>query len=202
MLTNLNLTFFLRANNIPTPPSSLILSHESISTAAQNVGGFPCIIKKTTGGNGKLVDIVNNKSACLKFILNAKQNISSQSIFPRSFSFLLQQPITESFGTDYRALCIKDQLIGIMKRTSQNNSFKANVSLGGAAEFVDTIPEIESISKEVMKKSNLFMSGIDFIKGGTGYQVIEINTSPQFKGFEQATKINIADHIIKALLKN
>jgi RimK family alpha-L-glutamate ligase len=191
---------FLTKNNIKTPGSSLILSHNSIDKAATNIGGFPCVIKKTTGGNGKLVALVTNTQECIDFILEAKENITEQTLFPRSFSFLLQKQIVESYGTDYRALCIGNNLVGIMQRTASNNSFKANFSLGGNVKHINHLPEIEQASLNIMKKSGLFMAGIDFIKSDIGYLVLEINTSPQFQGFEQATNINVADKIVKSLL--
>ena len=51
-----------------------------------------------------------------------------------------------------------------------------------------------------MEKSGLFLAGIDFIKSREGYQVLEINVSPQFKGFEKASGINVAQKVLQNLL--
>lgn len=196
-----NSHIFLEQIGIATPPSALILSGDSIDKTAEAIGGFPCIIKKTTGGNGNLVEMVKSEKECLEFILAVRDKITADKIFPRAFCFLLQKPIEESYGTDFRALYLGKELLGIMKRTAGNKeSFKANFSLGGSVQMVDNIPEIAKAGQEIMDKSGLFMAGIDFIQGKDGYQVLEINTSPQFKGFEQATKINVAKRIVENLL--
>ncbi len=192
---------FLSKNDIKTPRSGLILAEESIESIAQEIGGFPCVIKKTTGGNGKMVEIVSNKGQCLDFINAMKENISADHPFPRIFSFLLQELIKESKGVDYRALCVGGEILGLMKRISQGDSFKANFSLGGLIEQVDMIEEIKAISRKIMKKTGLLIAGIDFIKSQKGYQVLEINTSPQFKGFEQVTNINVAGKVIEEIIE-
>ncbi len=195
-----NAAIFFKKNNIPTPTTALISTHKTLQQTISSVGGFPCIIKRTTGSGGNFVKIVNTENEILDFIQKMGKNITIKSIFPRNISIILQQPIQKSYGTDYRVLCIKNKILGIIKRTAQNNSFKANISLGGKAEIVDNIIEIEKMSKQIMKKSKLFMAGIDFIKNDSSYYAIEINTSPQIKGFEQATNINVTKQIIKALL--
>ncbi len=195
-----NAAIFFHKNNILTPTTALIGTHQTLQQTIISVGGFPCIIKRTTGSGGNFVEIVNNENEILNFIQKLSKNITPKSIFPRTFSFVLQQPLKKSYGTDYRALCINNEVLGIIKRTAQGNSFKANVSLGGKAELVDNITEIEKLSNQIMRKSNLFMAGIDFIKDNDVYYAIEINTSPQIKGFEQTTNINISKKIIETLL--
>ncbi len=197
-----NSHIFLKRIGIATPPSALILSSNSIDELAETIGGFPCIIKKTTGGNGSLVEMVNSKKECLEFIMTAKEKITLEKVFPRAFCFLLQKPIKESYGTDYRALCIGNKFLGIMKRTAKSEgSFKANFSLGGEVKEISEIREIREMSEKIMRKSKLFMAGIDFIKSNEGYQVLEINTSPQFKGFEQATGEDVAGNIVNRLVQ-
>jgi len=197
-----NAAVFFQKHNIPTPVTTLIGTHDALPQAISSVGGFPCIIKRTMGSGGNFVEIVNAPKAITDFIQKISRNVTPKSIFPRSFSFVLQKPLIKSYGTDYRVLCIGAEVLGIIKRTAQDGSFKANISLGGKAEVVESIPEIEKMSKKIMQKSGLFMAGIDFIKNDNDYYAIEINTSPQIKGFEQVTNMNVTKKIIQELLKN
>jgi ribosomal protein S6--L-glutamate ligase len=73
--------------------------------------------------------------------------------------------------------------------------------LGGEVKEISEIREIREMSEKIMRKSKLFMVGIDFIKSNEGYQVLEINTSPQFKGFEQATGEDVAGNIVNRLVQ-
>lgn len=190
--------YFLSHLSIPTPKTALVNTIKNIPSLAEYVGGFPCIIKKNNGTQGGFVELVNSQEEIISFI---KKDLATISTIPlRKSSFLLQEFIKESSGTDYRVLCLKNKVLGIIKRSS-TSSFKSNISLGGKAEFIEKIPELEKMAKKIMSKANLFYAGLDFVKSKHGWIAIEINTSAQFEGFEKATKINVAGEIINALLK-
>lgn len=184
--------------SIATPKTALLNTIKNTLPLVKYVGGFPCILKKNNGSQGGFVEMVNSQKEIAGFV--TKDLTKSNSIPLRKSSFLLQEFIKESAGTDYRVLCIKDKILGTIKRSS-TSSFKSNISLGGKAEFMEKIPELEKIAKKIMKKANLFYAGLDFVKSKHGWLAIEINTSAQFEGFEKATHINVAEKIITALLK-
>lgn len=192
---------FFKRNDIKTPDTILISNIKTLDNSINEIGEFPCVAKKTFGSGGEFVSIVKNKKEILNFIARSSKGKSIESIFPRYSAFILQKYIKESSGVDYRVLCLKNNVLGIIKRSSKNKSdFRANISLGGKGELVGNIPELEKLSKKIMRKSGLFFAGIDFIKGKDGYYAIEINTSPQFEGFENATNINIAEKILNNLI--
>ena len=92
------------------------------------------------------------------------------------------------------------EIIGVIKRTA-NSGFKSNISLGGKAEKIELDKKLKRYSEKIIKEGNLFYAGIDFIKKGDDYLAIEVNTSAQFKGFEEATGVNVAKKIIEKLIK-
>ena len=182
--------------DIPTPPTVLI-STTDYERYTKGLGNFPYVLKKTHSSAGKAVELVYSIEEIDKFI---QKNQVVKKVPLKINSFILQKFIPESAGTDYRVLCIKDQVLGIIQRTA-NSGFKSNFSLGGSVKYIEKDEEMEMMAKEIMQKSGLFMAGIDFIKSNDGYLAIEINPSPQFEGFEKVTNINVANHIIKALLQ-
>ncbi|HBI17704.1 MAG: alpha-L-glutamate ligase RimK family [Candidatus Moranbacteria bacterium GW2011_GWF2_34_56] len=188
--------------NIPTPKTVLVNSfdEEKISLLAEKyVEGFPCVIKSCRGSMGKNVAIVHSSQDVVAFI---NKSIGAKNIVPlKRSSYLLQEFIKESAGSDYRALCLGGKILGIIKRTAQNGDFKANISLGGKAEVVEANNEIKEMATKIMNEGQISYAGIDFIKSNGGYLAIEINTSAQFKGFEAATGINVAERILENLLK-
>jgi len=193
---------FFNSINIPTPKTALINSfkEEKIELLAKNhVNGFPCVIKSCRGSMGKNVDIVNSPQEVLSFI---DKSLKSKSTVPfKRSSYLLQEFIKESAGSDFRALCLNGEVLGVIRRTSQDGNFKANISLGGKAEIVELDNDVRKMAEKIMKEGNIFYAGIDFIKSDRGYLAIEINTSAQFKGFESATGINVAKKIIEKLVE-
>lgn len=187
---------FFRSIGIPTPETVLI-STTDYKRYTKQLGEFPLVIKKTHSSAGKAVELVHSHEDIGQFIQN---NQIVKKVPLKINSFILQRFIKESAGNDYRVLCIKDSVLGIIKRTS-NSGFKSNFSLGGDVTLIEKNSEMERMAKKIMQKTGLFMAGIDFIESNNGFLAIEINPSPQFAGFEKATKIDVADHMIKALLE-
>lgn len=193
---------FFNSIGIPTPKTVLInsLKEEKIESLARDyVNGFPCVIKSCRGSMGKNVDIVNSPQEVSSFI---DKSLKAKSIVPfKRNSYLLQEFIEESAGSDFRALCLNGEVLGMIRRTSQDGNFKANISLGGKAEIVELDEDVKRMAKKIMTEGGIFYAGIDFIKSNRGYLAIEINTSAQFKGFEKATGINVAGKIIDKLIE-
>ncbi len=192
---------FFSSINIPTPKTIFVNTFKEykLDRLANHIGGYPCIIKANIGSMGSGVKIVNSSNDVKNFI-KKKMEATVDVPFRRS-SFILQEFIKESAGTDFRVLVLGGEILGAIKRTSQNGDFRANVSLGGKAEIVEIDEEIKKMAKKIMKKGNLFYAGIDFIKSDRGYLALEINTSAQFKGFEKATGTNVAREIIRRLIR-
>ncbi|MHA1889089.1 MAG: ATP-grasp domain-containing protein [Promethearchaeota archaeon] len=190
---------FFDSINVPHPKTALIntlKNKELLRATVEEVGGFPCVIKKVTGSEGYYVGVVNLLEDIEKFVsgkgfsgINGKKNV------------LLQEFISESAGEDFRVYCVGNEILGGIRRIAQNEDFRANISLGGKAEKVELGNELKTISKKIMREGKFIFAGIDFIKSKHGYKVIEINTSADFQGFEKATGINVAGKIIDALIK-
>jgi RimK family alpha-L-glutamate ligase len=188
---------FFASIGIPTPETVLISTTDYDRYTSQ-LGDFPHVIKKTHSSAGKAVELVHSHEEIAQFI---QKNQVVKKVPLKVNSFILQKFIQESSGSDYRVLCIKDSVLGIIKRTSQEG-FKSNFSLGGTAELIEQNVEMENMAKKIMKKSGLFMAGIDFIESDDGILAIEINPSPQFAGFEKATGIDVPNKIIEKLVEH
>lgn len=189
---------FFNYIGIPTPKTYLYNTFDC-DDLINKIGGYPLVIKKNVGSKGRYVELVNSKKDVEAFVDNSKNCCQNLKVPFYQISFLFQEYIHESAGTDFRVLCLGDEILGAIKRTAKSG-FKANISLGGKAEQVSVDPELEQLCKKIMKEGKLFYAGIDFIQSKSGYLAIEINTSAQFQGFEQATGINVAGKIIEKLL--
>lgn len=184
---------------VPTP-KTVIVNARNLDESAQYVGGFPCVIKKNYSSQGLGVDLVHSRREIKKFIKKSYNKININKYPYSRIVFVLQEFISEASGSDYRVLCVDKKIVGVIKRSSRD-SFKANVSLGGKAEYVkDPDRELIILAKRIIKKTGIFFGGIDFIKSKEGYMAIEINLSAQFKGFEEATGVNVAGRIVDGLL--
>jgi ribosomal protein S6--L-glutamate ligase len=95
-----------------------------------------------------------------------------------------------------------------MKRSSQNkDEFRNNFSAGGKVEVAELPEEIKQLAVKAAKTCGLMVAGVDvaFYNFDVKKPVIwEVNKGPQFKGFMQATGIDVPAEIVKFLvsLKN
>ena len=92
---------------------------------------------------------------------------------------------------------VGDRVLGAMKRSAKDGSFKANITRGGVGENYPLTPEIEDIALRVARSLDLEIAGVDLLFGHDGFLVCEANSAPGFEGFERATGIDVAAEIIK-----
>ncbi len=151
--------------------------------------GESFVIKGLHSSQGKEIFLVHNISDFARL----------REFYKREYKeFIFQELIRSSFGTDLRVFVVMGEAIACMKRTSIN-SFKANYALGGKVEKFMIDSQIEAISKEIYKKTNLFYFGLDLLFGNSGYYFCEINVTPGLEGIEKSTGINVTEKLISKI---
>ncbi|MCK5080605.1 MAG: RimK family alpha-L-glutamate ligase [Candidatus Moranbacteria bacterium] len=201
LIDKFNVATFFSKNKIETPKTILINSSESLISNVKEVGGFPCVIKRTNGSHGSGVAIIKSSQEAKAFLEGEhKKSLRNLSLTIKGAMFIAQEFIEDVEGSDYRILCLDGKIIGGIKRTSQTDDFRANISLGGKAEVFSVPEDLAKICHKIVEKGRLFYAGLDFIwSEKKGWLAIEINTCAQFGGFEKTTGINVARKIVEAL---
>ena len=174
---------------IDTPKTMLVRHPVNAALVAREIG-FPAVVKIMAGSYGKGVYMVNTQSEFQDFIEFAHNIKTDEAI-------IVQQYIDTRPGEDLRVFVVGDKVIGAIKRSSQDGSFKANITRGGGAELFPLDREIKDIALATAKSLDLEIAGVDLLFGKDGYVVCEANSAPGFEGFETATGINVAAEIIK-----
>lgn len=119
------------------------------------------------------------------------------SEFEGEFKIIVQKFIKESFGVDMRVLVVGDKALAVVKRKNEHD-FRSHHKFGGKNYPEDLTQEIKSLSVNVAKSLNLKIAGIDIIETSEGLKIIEANSSPGFKFFEESyPEINVAKKIIE-----
>ena len=174
---------------IDTPKTMLVKHPVNAALVAREIG-FPAVIKIMAGSYGKGVYMVNTQSEFQDFIEFAHGIKTDEAI-------IVQQYIDTRPGEDLRVFVVGGKVIGAIKRSSQDGSFKANITRGGGAEPFPINREIRDIALATARSLDLEIAGVDLLFGKDGYVVCEANSAPGFEGFEKATDINVAGEIIK-----
>ncbi len=148
---------------------------------------FPLVAKRIFGSQGLAVHLVNN--------LEDIQRLLAEYGRGR----LLLQPFVQS-DFDLRIIVIGKKVLGAMKRIHPQNDFRNNYSLGGSVENFPLSDEIINISVKAAEVLGMDFCGVDLIIENGQYKVLEVNLYPQFKGFEDATGVNVAKALIDFVL--
>ena len=169
-------------------PKTMLTRFPCKAELVEKVVGFPCVLKVVTGSHGAGVYLCENA----KQFEDLSELISS---LDGKTSMIIQEYIKFSEGRDLRVIVVGGRVIGAMQRTSTDGSFKANISRGGKGEPYDVDDEMEMLAIQVAKVLDLDVAGVDLLFHHDGYRICEANSSPGFKGFEQALGINIPQKI-------
>ncbi|GFH56822.1 ribosomal protein S6 glutaminyl transferase [Chaetoceros tenuissimus] len=165
-------------------PKTMLARFPCNSELVQKVVGFPCVLKVVTGSLGKGVHLCHSP----KEFEELSELLSSVN---KNMSMIIQEFVDFSSGRDLRVMVVGGKVVGAMQRKSTDGNFKANVSRGGEATAFPVDQDMEKLAIDVAKALDLEVAGIDLLFHPDGYKVCEANSSPGFKGFEEALGINV-----------
>jgi ribosomal protein S6--L-glutamate ligase len=92
-------------------------------------------------------------------------------------------------------------VIGVIKRKASKEDFRANVHKGGIACCVDIPKEVKELAIKATSVLGLDFAGVDFLMTKESPLILEVNSTPGFKGMEEATGKNIAGELVLHFLK-
>jgi RimK family alpha-L-glutamate ligase len=169
-------------------PKTMLTRFPCKAELVEKVVGFPCVIKVVTGSHGAGVYLCHTP----KEFEDLSELISALDF---KNSMIVQEYVQASEGRDLRVIVIGGRVIGAMLRQATDGSFKANITRGGKGLAYDVDDQMEMLAVQVAKTLDLDIAGIDLLFHPDGYKICEANSSPGFKGFEQALDINVPQKI-------
>ena len=95
---------------------------------------------------------------------------------------------------DIRAIMVGDQTIGAIYRSSDH--WITNTARNGKASQMEVTPEIDQLCRKAATAVGGGFLSVDLLEHPDGLLVNEINYTPEFHGFMDATGIQVADHVI------
>jgi len=151
------------------------------------VGGAPVIIKVARGTHGNGVVLAETKKAA-KAVM--------QAFYVEGVSFIVQEYVGESAGTDIRAFVVNGKVVASMQRQSLTDDFRSNLHKGGEGTPVKLTDEERRTAIKAAKTMGLPICGVDMMRSDRGPLVLEVNCSPGF-GIEKVTGRNVAEKFIE-----
>ncbi len=156
-------------------------------------GGAPVIIKVARGTHGNGVVLAETRKAA-KAVM--------QAFYVEGVSFLVQEFIEESAGSDIRALVVGGRVVASIKRQSLDDDFRSNTHQGGVGTLVKLTGEEEKTAVRAAKAMGLSICGVDMMRSERGPLVLEVNSSASLKTPEKVTSRDVATKIIEYVERN
>jgi ribosomal protein S6--L-glutamate ligase len=158
----------------------------------EQAGGTPLIIKVARGTHGNGVVLAETKKAAQAVM---------QAFNVENVSFLVQEFIAESAGTDIRAFVVGNKVIASYRRQSLDDDFRSNLHQGGEGAPVKLTEEEVKTAVKAARTMGLPICGVDLMRSEKGPLVLEVNSSPGF-GVEKVTGRDVATKIIEYIEVN
>jgi ribosomal protein S6--L-glutamate ligase len=185
-------TQLLAKAGVGIPKTVFARETAEVNDLIEQAGGTPLIIKVASGTHGKGVVLAETPKAARAVM---------QAFYVEGVSFLVQEFIEESAGSDIRAVVVGGQVVASMKRQSLDDDFRSNLHQGGTGTPIKLTPEERRTAIKAAKAMGLSICGVDMLRSKRGPLVLEVNASPGF-AIEQVTSRNVAEKIIEYVERN
>jgi len=180
-------TQLLAKAGVGIPKTVFARETADLDDVLDQVGGAPVIIKVARGTHGNGVVLAETRKAA-KAVM--------QAFYVEGVSFIVQEYVAESAGTDIRAFVVNGKVVASMKRQSLDDDFRSNLHQGGEGTAVKLTEDERKTAQRAAKAMGLPICGVDMMRSERGPLVLEVNSSPGF-AIEKVTDRNVAEKIIE-----
>jgi [lysine-biosynthesis-protein LysW]--L-2-aminoadipate ligase len=186
-------SLLLAAAGLPTPRTVVALTPEAGLEAAEKLG-FPVVAKPLTGSWGRLVTVLRDRQEA-QAVLEHRAALPG----PQQHVVYLQELIDKP-GRDIRVLVAGDEVIGATYR--YGTDWRTGVASGGTSRPCPLSPELTGLALGAARAVGGGFLGVDLVEGPDELYVLEVNHTPEFRGFREAhgDAIDVADAIVSYLL--
>lgn len=187
-------------------------NYENLFTKCADVFGVPFILKKRFSSQGRGVFLIHDNIVMQQIL--SKETFSSHCFETTYFQseelenpstpvfltrWLIQECIHECLGQDVRCFQTTHRRLAI-ERTNTIH-FLSNLHQGGHPRATEMTSDEDTLASLIFMISGLKYAGIDFLRSKKGPLFLEINPSPGFEGIESIYSVNVADDLIKLVLR-
>ena len=179
----------LRNADVPIPPSYLALHAGTLTEGRDGIEG-EAVQKANVGTHGETTWRIADE----------------ETVYPTiGFRRTLVQRYLEHEGeqSDVRAYVVGDRIVGAMRRIAPEGDWRTNVAQEGSVEGVtDELPDrVRRFAREATDAVGLDVAGVDLMREGDDWYVLEVNPTAGFRGFFEATGRSPAPHIARLAIE-
>lgn len=178
----------LRKENVPTIPFAMTFTEEETATAIKHLGGYPIVIKPSTGSWGRLLAKINDRDA-LEAVLEQKTVLGT----PPHKAFYIQKFIDKP-GRDIRVTTVGGKVVCAIYR--ETSHWISNTARGAKAKKCKVDKDLKEICLNASRAVGRGVLGVDVFESNGGYLVNEVNHTTEFKNVQAVTGVDVAGAIL------
>lgn len=181
-------------NNIPVPNSILLDTNLEIAKKQlEEFNTWPVILKRVVGTWGDYVSKAENSDEAIEVMKKFWEK--GNQVIP-----ILAQEFIDSFS--YRVTYIGDEIV--QTAIKENNNWKCTGVYARNFKKFEIDPQLDEVIKKLMKAFDIKICGVDLLKKGEDWFVIEVNTEPALDFFSDETETLLRKELalINKILEN
>jgi len=169
---------------LPHPLTWQALRSRNAKRLLGKVKKFPIIIKPLSGTMGQGIYKAKSRSGAMKIFTKKALH-----------GLLIQRDL--DIKKDIRIIVIGNKCLGAMKRIAPPGDFRSNVALGASTEPYELTPHLRELALKAARAMGYEICGVDIMFKEKKPYVLEVNRTPQFRGFTRTLKIPVAEEMLK-----
>lgn len=114
---------------------------------------------------------------------------------------IVQERINQDSISDVRSYVVDNEIVASMRRTPEDDEWRANIARGGTATDIELPDSIRQKILDVVEVFNLDYAGVDLMQSKEDWIFLEVNPTAGFKGLFDATGISPAPYICGTALE-
>lgn len=175
---------------IPHPVSVTGSDPEALARAAEAKLGFPVVVKSRRSRQG--VGVIRCSSLPeLEAVLDVLWRLGEEVVVQR---------FCPPGGESFRVLVLSGSVLGVTRHLAREGEFRTNAARGGRVEAWAAEPQLCQLASAAAAACGLAFCGVDLWRDGEALVVGEVNPTPGWKHFAQATGIPVARNLVQAML--
>lgn len=175
---------------VPVPPTVLACEPVQAQLQAEEMFGFPCIIKANEGAWGEGVALASDAPSV---------GLAVQQAHTEKRFVLVQQYLHGPAICDLRVLVIGDEAVAAISRVPATGDYRANFHRGGQAKPFALTAVVAATAIKAAQALGLQLAGVDILLTEAGPVVLEANPSPGLEQIETVTGLDIAAKLVAHL---
>ena len=176
---------------MPRPETIAGAEPETLAAAAAETLGFPCVVKQRRSRQG--VGVIRCAGrAELEAVLDSLWRVGDEVVVQR---------FCPPGGVSRRVLVLDGEVLGATEHRAPEGEFRSNAARGASVRAVEADEPTRELAVCAASVVGLAFAGVDLIPDGGRWVVAEVNPSPGWRHFREATGAPVARRLVEALLR-